>query len=289
MHKSFIIYLFLFLFFLIIPISVKANVVINEVFYNPRGVDTGKEYIILYNNGNESADLTNWDLDPSSAPYFTFPKFILRAKQFVKIHINSSGINTKSDIYAGKSRNMANNKGVVALFKSTLHSADTIIDYIEYGKGGQTNESRAVKGGIWAKGDFIPGVKEGYAIKLKRDGQDNNSPSDWKQVAYSLIKQKKSSNNKTDKKIVLTTQAKNTPDAAFLHSHAPQSQEKRIPGSLSAEIDNKNLSVNLRSSREIKTPKINTILFLYIIAIISSAFFVGLIAVKIKKSLNNDK
>ncbi len=172
--------------FFLTPFVLKAAVVINEALYDPYGTDTGLEYIRLYNNGSEAADLTGWDLDPSSAPYFTFPSFTLNAQSFVNIHINTSGTNTDTDLYAGDSTGMHNDRGPIAFFNSTAHSTANLVDYIEYGAGGQTNESRAVSAEIWTAGDFISDVDAGYAIKLKTDGQDNNSSSDWEQTTPSI-------------------------------------------------------------------------------------------------------
>lgn len=169
-----------------IPKIACADIVINEVLYDPDGIDTGKEYIRLYNNGDSDVDLTNWDLDPSSAPYFTFSSFTLKAKSFVNIHINASGIDSDTDLYDEGSTNMSNTKGPVALFNTTTHSSSTIIDYIEYGEEGQTNESKAVSAGIWTAGDFIPDADAGKAIKLKSDGVDNNSSSDWSEFSPTI-------------------------------------------------------------------------------------------------------
>ncbi|MDP2930684.1 MAG: lamin tail domain-containing protein, partial [bacterium] len=168
---------FVVLFF--VPQIVFGSVVINEVFYNPEGTDTGKEYVVLYNNGDSMVDLTGWELDPSDAPYFAFSAFSLAAKQFVTIHINCAGANTDNNLFAGKTTAMGNDSGPIALFNSSTHSKTTIVDYIEYGEGGQTNESKAVDAGIWTTGNFIPGAAEGKSIKLKTDGADTNSPNDW--------------------------------------------------------------------------------------------------------------
>ena len=84
-----------------IPFIARGSIVINEILYDPEGVDSSKEYIRLYNSGDSPVDLTNWDLDPSSAPYFTFPSFVLNAKTFVNIHINAPGTNTDTDLYDG--------------------------------------------------------------------------------------------------------------------------------------------------------------------------------------------
>jgi len=174
------------LFFFLTPFISKAAIIINEIFYNPEGVDTGSEYIRLFNNGDEAVDLTGWELDPSSAPYFTFPSFTLKSKKLVTIHINSSGVNTDEDLYDNGSGNMSNTEGPIALFNSSTHSQSTIIDYIEYGSGGQSNESKAVSAGIWTESDFINNVEEGLAIKLKTNNEDNNSSTDWEQTTPTI-------------------------------------------------------------------------------------------------------
>lgn len=182
----------------LIPKIVFGNVVINEVFYDATGVDTGKEYIRLYNNSDLSVNLTNWSLDPSSANYFIIPSFILDAKSFVNIHIGASGTNTSADLYDNSSNNMSNTAGPIALFNhATTHKAETFIDYIEYGVGGQTNESEAVKAGIWTAGTFVTDVQEGKAIKLKIDGLDNNLPSDWTETIPSIAQESSSTSEES--------------------------------------------------------------------------------------------
>jgi len=183
--------IFVVLFF--IPKVVFGNVVINEVFYDPEGVDTGKEYIKLYNSSDSAADLTGWDLDPSSANYFTFPSFILAGKSFVAVHVGASGTNTTTDLYDNGTNNMSNTAGPIAIFNSTSHLKTTIIDYVEYGEGGQTNESKAVDAGIWTASSFVPDTAENKSIKLKTDGADTNSPNDWMESNPTIISEEPAS------------------------------------------------------------------------------------------------
>jgi len=183
----FIIVLFLFLFW---GRNISAAVVINEVFYDPEGTDTGKEYIILYNNDNLSIDVTGYQLNAVSGDYYTIPSFTLNSKSFIAVHWRKDGTNTQTDLYTGTSGfndNMGNTNGWIALFKNSEHTKDSIIDYIEYGAGGKTYESKAVDAGIWTAGDFIPDIAEGKTIKLKTDGIDNNSPNDWMETVPSII------------------------------------------------------------------------------------------------------
>jgi len=183
MKKIFFLTAFMVVLFFI-PSNVLANVVINEVLYDPEGTDTGLEYIILYNNDNTAIDLNRYELNAVSGDYYAFPSLSLDPESFVIIHWRKEGTNTQTDLYTGTDEfdaNMGNAKGWVALFNNSSHNKDTIIDYLEYGEAGRTWESTAVKAGIWTAGDFIPDVEAGKAIKLKIDGVDNNSSSDWKE------------------------------------------------------------------------------------------------------------
>ncbi|MFH1511106.1 MAG: lamin tail domain-containing protein [Candidatus Woesearchaeota archaeon] len=51
------------LFLLLLAPQVAAGVVINEVFYNPTGSDTGKEFVELYNDGPDSVSLKDFILE----------------------------------------------------------------------------------------------------------------------------------------------------------------------------------------------------------------------------------
>ena len=156
--------------------SAQENIVINEVFYDPAGTDTALEFIELFNNGGIAVDLTGWEIDPSSAPYFAFPSVIIAPGAYLVLHINATGANSENHIYTGPLSNMSNAKGPVALFSSATHSEETLVSYIAYGEGGQTNESKAVSRGLWSAGDFIPPVIEGASISYDGSG---NASSDW--------------------------------------------------------------------------------------------------------------
>jgi Lamin Tail Domain len=156
-----------------------SDIVINEVFSDPEGSDTGLEFVELYNRGDTPIDLTEYDLKPDDASYFTFPEFELPVNAFVTIHINTTGTNTDTDLYTGPSSNMGNSSGFIALFNSTTHSVNTIVEYMEYGSGGQSWESSAVSAGIWTAGDFAAIPPEGLSLNVCPNGEDTNSSSDW--------------------------------------------------------------------------------------------------------------
>jgi len=161
----------------------RAGVVINEVgYYMDRSSDTGKEWIELYNNGSEPRDLSGWDLYPGRSPHFIFPQgFVLKPGRFVLVRLRLEGSNTDRVLYegtAGIASNMPNTKASVALFTSA--SRDTIIDFIQYGAGGQTYEATAANAGLWNRGDFVDTVACGWSLGLRADGADSNRPADWR-------------------------------------------------------------------------------------------------------------
>ena len=178
-----LVFLLSFCVFLLAPQIVGASVIINEVLYDPEGTDAGLEHIVLYNNGDSSYSLTNHCLY-ASGEHYVFNSFNLGSKEKIIIHWNADGTNSSTNLYTGKEEwsNMGNTSGTVALFSThESHKSSTIIDFIQYGAEGKTWETIAVSAEIWTAGDFITDVDEGKTIKLKTDGVDNNSSSDWEE------------------------------------------------------------------------------------------------------------
>jgi hypothetical protein len=165
-----------------------SSVVINEVLYNPSNTnDSGLEWIKLFNPTDTPINLSGFQLNATSGDYYTFPdNFVLGSKSFVTVHWATDGNDSGTELFTGINgfSNMGDSKGWVALFNSSTHSSRTIIDYIEYGAGGQIWESTAVNAGIWQGGAFITNASVGNSIKLKVDGEDNNLASDW--MEYTL-------------------------------------------------------------------------------------------------------
>ena len=127
-------------------------------------------------------ELAGYELNAVSGDYYIFPSFSLAPNSRVTIHWRTEGVNSQTDLYTGTNgfdANMGDTSGWVALFKNSEHSKNTIIDYIEYGAGGKTWENAAIDAGIWTADNFIADAEAGKSIKLKSDGQDNNSANDW--------------------------------------------------------------------------------------------------------------
>lgn len=173
----------------IVPSNQK--IVISEVYYNPIGTDTGQEWIVIYNVG-EDINLNNYQLSASSSNY-TFPNINLDSQNSITIHWNATGNDSATDLYTNTIanadityNNMGNTSGSVALFIEAKNSS-TIIDFLEYGSSGQTWEPTAISASvnIWTKPDFIQSVLEGYSLERKPINQDTNTSVNF--VAKSQI------------------------------------------------------------------------------------------------------
>jgi len=81
-------YLLLLAGTLLPPALCPAQVLINEVCYDPEGADGGKEWVELYNAGNTDVNLAGAKLFCGGADFvelFTFPHYVLRAHRFVLV------------------------------------------------------------------------------------------------------------------------------------------------------------------------------------------------------------
>ncbi len=159
----FLIFLFIFSFSNFVNASEK-QLYISEIFYNADGNDTGKEYVVITNDSGSQVDMTGWDIDLSSAPYFTFPSFILSSHSSIILRANTEGVDTEDILHTGLTSNMSNTKGPIALFSSTEHTTENLVDYVSYGLGGLTNESKAVANNLWEVNKFIPLPIKGNAL-----------------------------------------------------------------------------------------------------------------------------
>ncbi|MBN1296958.1 lamin tail domain-containing protein, partial [bacterium] len=166
---------------------IVASVIINEIFYDPMGSDTGLEWIELLNISANAVALTGWELKPDAADYYVFPSFTLAAQQRVIIHINATGDDTETELFAGPSSNMGNTAGSVTLFTEPSHTIEAIVDFMQYGAGDQTWENLAVSAGIWLEDDFVPDADEGYSLNRYPDGEDGNTSADWEACLPSAV------------------------------------------------------------------------------------------------------
>ena len=164
----------------VFPLEVfGAGIVINEVMFDPAGTDTGLEWVEIYNSGEMSENIAGWQLYPDGIGYFSFPNlFTLEPKKFIAVYLRTSGQDSSiKRYYPDASSNMGNTSGSIALFSGEPRGKDTIKDFVQWGKAGETWESAASDAGIWEKGSLIDTVlfSEGEVLARKTEGKGKDA------------------------------------------------------------------------------------------------------------------
>ncbi len=181
-------------------VAATSDVVIFEILFNPTGADAGFEYVVIENRGGADANLSGWQLYPDGIGYFTFPSFTIGAGKNVKIHLQVLGNADSENLYhkpdTNTVKNMGNTSGSVALFSSSDHNESSIVDFVQWGRVGETVgetwESTAEKAVLWTKGEFVavdPAI-EGEVLKRKSSGTGSSA---WEVVASAIVPESQTS------------------------------------------------------------------------------------------------
>jgi plastocyanin len=169
---------------------------ITEVEYGNAG---NLDRIEIANLGDASGNLGRYRLSVSNGGQAIIPVNALDVAPGarVTIHTNETGTNTATDVFMGGTTptgvvfGAAGNLGTtgsVALYAPYRQSGtsgplntDLIIDYVEWGAGGQPNEAIAAgaTAGLWNAGQFVTGESlPGYSISFCGTKADHG-PSFW--------------------------------------------------------------------------------------------------------------
>ena len=164
----------LFILFLCSGYIFSTNVVINELFYNPQGSDSGYEWIELYNPTENSVNLQDWRIEKAGTGFtccFTFlSSYIIHSHDFLLI---GEEFVSEADIISSLAfQNGGSATDGVRLVSPSGNYTDTIL-YDE-------PNSNALPDDISDIGtDFAPNVSDSHSLARVYDGVDSNSSSDW--------------------------------------------------------------------------------------------------------------
>ena len=152
-------------------------IVINEVLYDPLGTDLGNQLIELKNTGTAIGDIGGWWFC-YRFEYYDIPEDVsIEPGAFLVIHLGTTGDNSATDIYIQFASALNANSSDLSLYlDGNFTSPSSMIDFVQWGSGGNGRESVAVAAGIWMEGDFVPDVQEGHSIAY--DGSGDTS-ADW--------------------------------------------------------------------------------------------------------------
>lgn len=153
---------------LLLPGWTFAQVLINEVCYDPAGPDSGKEWIELYNAGNSDVNLQGAKLFSGGSGFvevFEFPYFILRAHRYLLIgdtQVTQAVLNTPLAFQNGG----AETDGIRYLGPDGSYTDTVLYD---------SPNSNSLPDDTGLPGlSFATDVPEGFSLARRMDGYDTN-------------------------------------------------------------------------------------------------------------------
>ncbi|MDZ4122507.1 MAG: lamin tail domain-containing protein, partial [Candidatus Cloacimonadaceae bacterium] len=153
---------------------VSGRVVINEVLYDPVGVDTGFEWLELYNSGEQNINLEGAQIQRGGASFstvFTFPYYILRPGRYVLV-----GESQVPDAVFTTSLAFQNGGGATDGIRFV--SADS--SYTDTVLYDEPNINALIDDSGVAGTSFALDVPPGYSLARRADGWDtDNSAHDF--------------------------------------------------------------------------------------------------------------
>ncbi|MCD6481017.1 MAG: lamin tail domain-containing protein [Thermoplasmata archaeon] len=178
----------------------KPGVVINEIMADPEGDDGGKEWVELYNAG-EDEKIKGWSISNANGDAIaTLPAWIFPNDTYLVINFGE-GINDddfsdgNATFYVGSNQEFFDNTCDECALYTGKPSSGTIIDFVAYCYEGNytpdTAHDYATKAGIWNAEEYfnpmenlspyskLPVFGEGGSIGRDSDSSDTNMPDDW--------------------------------------------------------------------------------------------------------------
>jgi hypothetical protein len=153
----------------------SGEVVINELYYDHPGIDTGHEFLELYNTSDEQINLEGWHIEKAGSQFsmiYTFPSVFIDAGSFLVV--GESEVEA-ADLFAV----LAFQNGGSATDGVRITSPDSLYtDTILYDSP-NTNNLTDDDGDIGYI--FAPAVTPGYSLIRYPDGFDTDCMSDWQQ------------------------------------------------------------------------------------------------------------
>jgi len=140
----------------------EQKIIINEIMYDPKGNDKGREWIEVFNAGNCEVNLTNWKFFEGSTNHkikLVFGDIVLKPNQFAIISNNATKFKEEYPFAScslfQSSFSLSNTGEFIAIKNSSLH----IIDSVNYSSSWGANDngrSLELRDGIWIE-SFVYG------------------------------------------------------------------------------------------------------------------------------------
>lgn len=185
--RTFVILLIGF-YLMLLPALLRAQVVINEIMYDPEGSDTGREWIEVYNTGESDVDLATYKFFESNANHKIVltggeNSSILKSHQFAIVADNPEKILIDFPDFTGflfDSTFSLNNTGEPLVI---IDAVGNTVDHFEYtsdfGAGNNGNSLQKNEAGFWLEASPTIGAlnKQESQLKEENSGSDTLSTS----------------------------------------------------------------------------------------------------------------
>lgn len=172
------------------PTIAVSNFRLTEVQFNVPG---GQDLIEIANLGAASGDLRSYRLavaGTGTGVVITNVDFPMAAGTRVTLHTGQSGTNTASDIFLPAIGDLGDAAGSVALYVpsslaplNALTNKDLMIDFVQWGAGGQPNETTAGLNTFWTAGTSINNVAPGHSIEYCANPTLDHGVARWAEIS----------------------------------------------------------------------------------------------------------
>lgn len=173
-----------------------ADFRISEVQYN---VAAGLDLIEITNYGLATGNLGRFRITTTAAttelvgPAGATNDIIVPSNGRVTVHLNAAGVNSNTDVFIATfapGTGLPNSAGALSLYVpntiapgNSTSNAAMMIDFVQWGAGGQSNEATAVTAGFWGSGNFVPQTAAGHSIEYCPDANLSHGDSRWAEVS----------------------------------------------------------------------------------------------------------
>ncbi len=171
----------------LVSLTVQAEVVINELYYDHPGTDTGHEFVELYNNGTADVDLTGWQIQWGGTDFtygtYDFPYgTIIYAGDYLLIGgtetANDFGV-TPDLVYNFNFQNGGGGSGptdAVRIFDLVNYHDTCLYD------SPNTNNLEGDANNPAGPEELNPDVASGHSLSRITVGYDTNTNTDWEDL-----------------------------------------------------------------------------------------------------------
>jgi hypothetical protein len=163
---------------------------ITEVQFN---LPPGQDLIEITNHGLATGNLGSYRLAISgtgTGVEIPVSNFTVPSGGRVVVHVAASGANDATNLFMPALPDLPDPNGSLALYvpstfapSNVLARSDMLIDFVQWGAGGQANEMTAGLANFWTAGTSINGVAAGHSIEYCQNSTLDHGVNHWAEIS----------------------------------------------------------------------------------------------------------